>query len=214
MKSAPEPKKFLMPAEWETHAATWMAWPYDTITFPGRIEKVEKIFSLIIYYLHHNELVNLLILNKEMQHRATKILKSNKVDLKKIIFHIIDYADVWIRDYGPTFLTTPSSRGLTAGSSKLAYVKWKYNAYGEKFPDLLKDDKVISQLKINYPKFEPKIIMEGGAIDVNGNGLLITTEECLLNPNRNKNLTKKHTEKYLMQYLGVNKIIWLKRYHK
>jgi agmatine deiminase len=189
-----------MPAEWEQHTATWLAWPYDPITFPQRIEKVEKVFTSIIYYLHQNELINLLVLDKTMKQKTIKIFKANNINLNKIIFHIVDYADVWIRDYAPIFLTD---------KNKLTCVKWKYNAYGNKFPELLKDDQVFYKIKVNYPMLEANIIMEAGAIDVNGHDTLITTEECLLNPNRNPNLNKQQTEDYLKRYLGVTKIIWL-----
>ena len=181
-----------MPAEWEKHTATWLAWPYDPITFPNRVEKVEKVFATIIHHLQHNELINLLVLNKDMKQRATELLYSHK-----IIFHTVDYADVWIRDYGPIFLKNNS-----------ACVKWKYDAYGKKFPDLLKDDKVFYKIKLNS-MLTPNIIMEGGAIEVNGHGTLITTEQCLLN--RNPHLNKQQIENYLKKYLGVTKIIWLKK---
>lgn len=193
-------KNFFMPAEWEEHKSTWLAWPHDPITFPDRVEKVEKIFTAIIYHLHQNELINLLVLHDEMQHKVIKVLSAHSINLDKIIFHQIDYADVWIRDYGSTFVNN-------------AWIKWRYNAYGNKFPDLLKDDQVFLHLKnqIKSPMLEAKIFMEGGAIEVNGEGVLLTTEECLLNPNRNPKLNKQQTEDYLKKYLGVNRIIWLKQ---
>jgi len=187
-----------LPAEWHHHTATWLAWPYDAITFPDKIPQVEKIYTQIIYHLHQNELINLLVLNKKMQQKVTNLLTKNYINLNQIKFHIVDYADVWIRDYGPIFLTNNT------------YTKWQYNAYGNKFPDLLKDNNVVPQLKIEQPAVNIDIILEGGAIDSNGHGTLLTTEECLLNPNRN-NLTKPQIEKYLKTYLGVTKIIWLKK---
>jgi agmatine deiminase len=199
-------KDFFMPAEWHKHTATWLAWPYDKITFPNRVEKVENVFASIIYHLHQNETIELLVLDENMKQKACKLLEAKNVDLNKIKFHIVDYADVWLRDYGPTFL-------MHKNENKTAWVKWKYNAYGEKFPDLLKDDNVFYQLKdyINAPMFEPGIVMEGGAIEVNGKGTLMTTEECLLNPNRNPNLDKNQTEEFLKNYLGIKKIIWLSK---
>jgi agmatine deiminase len=184
---------FFLPAEWEQHQATWLAWPYDTTSFPDRVAKVEQVYVSIIYYLH-----------KAMQSRALSLLKQYSIDLNRVILHIIDYADVWIRDYGPIFLIDKEH--------KLAWTKWQYNAYGEKFPDLLKDDKVVYQLQdyINLPNFQIDMVLEGGAIETNGQGILLTTEQCLLNPNRN-NLTKFEIEQNLRQYLGIKEIIWLKQ---
>lgn len=194
-----------MPAEWEQHKATWLAWPYDKTSFPDRVEKVEKVFTSIIYHLHKTELIELLVLDKAMQNRVLTLLKQYHIDLNRIILHLIDYADVWMRDYGPIFLIN--------NEHKLAWTKWQYNAYGEKFPDLLKDDNVAYQLQdyINLPNFQVDMVLEGGAIDVNGQGTLLTTEQCLLNPNRNPNLNKQQIEKNLQQYLGIKKIIWLKQ---
>jgi len=199
----PVEQGFFMPAEWEPHKATWLAWPYDTTSFPDRVEKVEQVFASIIYHLHKTELIELLVLDKAMQNRALALLKQYHIDLNRIIFHVIDYADVWLRDYGPIFLINKEH--------KLAWSKWHYNAYGEKFPELLKDDKVPYQIQnyINLPNFQVDMVLEGGAIEVNGQGHLLTTEECLLNPNRNPNLTKQQIEQNLQQYLGVKKIIWL-----
>lgn len=201
---------FYMPAEWHEHQATWMAWPYDPITFPQRVKIVEKVFAKIIYYLHLNENIELLVLNKEMQNQAEKILRLNHVNINKITFHQVDYADVWTRDYAPTFLINLNNKDT---SKETAWIKWQYNAYGNKFAELLKDNEVPYQIKdyLHQTMFESDIIMEGGAIDVNGKGSLITTEECLLNENRNYDLNKQQIENKLKSYLGVNNIIWLKR---
>lgn len=200
-----------MPAEWEHHTATWLAWPYDEITFPERIARVEKVFAEIIYHLHHNERVELLVLNDEMQRHAEQILAERGCitnNRSKINFHIVDYADVWLRDYGPTFLC-----GHNSETNNRAWVKWQYNAYGAKFPDLLKDNDVPHQLKdyLAQPIFAANLLMEGGAIDVNGEGTVITTAECLLNPNRNRHMSKEEIENKLKNYLGANKIIWLEK---
>jgi agmatine deiminase len=197
---------FYMPAEWEKHAATWMAWPYDLITFPRNMQKVKKIFASIIYHLHLTGRVELLVLDEVMKTKVEKILKSSHVDTNKIMFHLVDYADVWMRDYGPTFL-------VNQNREKFAWIKWKYNAYGEKFVNLLKDNETPYKIAdyIDQPMFEAGMVMEGGAIDVNGKGSLITTEECLLNVNRNPNLDKQQIENKLKDCLGVNNIIWLKQ---
>lgn len=204
---------FFMLAEWAPHRATWLAWPYDEITFPERVAKVEKIFATIIYYLHQVELVELLVLDQEMQRRATSVLKEQHVAVEKIRFHIVDYADVWMRDYGPTFLARKDDGGgqRCAEATAAAWTKWQYNAYGAKFPDLLRDNYVPYQIQddISLPFFEAGFIMEGGAIDVNGKGTVLTTCECLLNENRNRHMSKEQIEEGLKKYLGASNIIWL-----
>lgn len=209
-KQTPKQLGYSMPAEWERHSAVWLSWPYDDTTFPGRVEKAENVFVKMIQALSKTEKVELLVLNDEMLVRVSAKLKANGVDITKINFHITDYADVWTRDYGPTFITNKKTR-------EPAWIKWQYNAYGKAadpyFGLIMKDNEVFLNLRktINGRMFEPPIVMEGGSIEVNGQGTLITTEQCLLNKNRNPNLTKNEIEKYLQDYLGVSKIIWLKR---
>jgi agmatine deiminase len=205
MTDTPKKLGFHMPAEWEEHSAIWLAWPHDKISFP-KLGKVENDIVKIIATISPHEQVELLVLNEDMKIKAEGMLKQAAVDLNKITFHIVDYMDAWMRDCGPCFLKNPETY-------EQAWVKWTYNVYGEKFPDLLKDNEVMLKLrgKINARMFEPEIVMEGGAIEVNGQGTLITTEQCLLSPNRNPSLDKEKIEKYLRDYLGVSKIIWLKQ---
>jgi agmatine deiminase len=133
------------------------------------------------------------------------VLAAAGVNLSKVNITITEYADVWMRDYGPIFLKNQTT-------NELAWVKWVYNAYGKKFPDLLKDNEVFLKLRTNIDKrmFETGIVMEGGAVELNGQGTLITTEQCLLNPNRNPRLTKEEIETYLKDFYGVKNIVWLK----
>lgn len=209
-KQLPKNLGFHMPAEWEKHSAIWLAWPYDDTTFPGRVEKAENVFVKMIKALYETEKVELLVLNEAMLARASALLKANGVDAAKINFHVVDYADVWTRDYGPTFIINKKTKECVP-------IKWQYNAYGKAddpyFGMIIKDNEVFLNLKktISEKMFDPQIVMEGGSIEVNGCGTLITTEQCLLNPNRNPSLTKNEIEKYLSDYLGVNKIIWLKQ---
>lgn len=197
---------YLMPAEWEKHSAVWLAWPHDPVTFPGRVERVEAAYVQIIKHLRASEDVELLVTGGQMQNRAEKLLNAAEVDLKKVAFHQTDYADVWIRDYGPTFVHQPQTK-------ELAWIKWRYNAYGNKFPDLLKDNEVFFSLRRDIDKrmLEAGLVMEGGAIETNGAGIILTTEECLLNSNRNPEFSKAETEAALRKHLGANKIIWLKK---
>lgn len=209
MMVIPKELGFYMPAEWEKHSAVWLAWPYDKTTFPNIVEDIEKIYCQIIRALEGSEKVNLIVLNNETQKKVEGLFKDYGVNLENVNFFIQDYADVWVRDYAPITL-------LNKNNNKSAFVKWNYNAYGKGedafFADLLKDDKTFLNIIKNseHEIFTPEIVLEGGAIESNGKGTLMTTEQCLLNPNRNSELDKGRTEIYLKAYLGVESVIWLK----
>jgi agmatine deiminase len=202
----PAKQGFAMPAEWEKHEATWLAWPEDRITFPNRIERVRKRYIEIISHLTPGEDVHLSVKDNDTKAKVRALLKSAGVDLRKVRFHVWDYADVWFRDYGPTFVVNREAR-------KVAIVQWRFNAWGGKYPPLLKDGNIpyfISE-RMGIPLYMPGIILEGGAIDVNGRGTVLSTEQCLLNPNRNAGLSKEATERYLADFLGAKSVVWLKR---
>lgn len=195
---------YRMPAEWEKHESTWLAWPYDKTTFP-KIEKAEKIYIKIIGTLFEGEKINLLVKDGAMKAKVKKLLNRKGIELKKINFKVFDYADVWIRDYGPIFLVNKKG-------GRLAMVHWIFNAWGEKYEELKKDTQIpeLINKEMKLMCFNPGIVLEGGSIEVNGKGTLLTTKQCLLNKNRNPGLNKKAIEKYLKEYLGVKNIIWLK----
>ena len=200
---------FHMPAEWEPHSAVWLAWPYDRISFGSlnepdgkpdreRLTRVESKFAEIIAELSKSEQVELLVMeNQEHSNILTNIRM-----LPNVTIHEVDYADVWTRDYAPSFVLD--------GDGKSTAVKWEYNAYSKKFPMLIKDNGVFKKLQqeLKMKMIEPGMVMEGGAIEVNGNSTLLTTEQCLLK--RNPNLSKGEIEKFFSKYLGIKKTIWLK----
>ncbi len=201
----PKTLGFTMPAEWEKHDATWLAWPHDPLTFPNRVNKVENAYLKIIMALSKSEEVNLFVTDLTMRSRVKKLLEHNGIDLQKINFYVWEYADVWFRDYGPIFV-------LNKDKKQLAFVHWVFNSWGEKYEELIKDTQIpyiISQ-RLQLNNFKPGIVLEGGSVDVNGKGTLITTEQCLLNKNRNPDLSKTDVEVYLSNYFGINNIIWLK----
>jgi agmatine deiminase len=199
---------FHMPAEWEEHEAIWLSWPYDQETFFD-IEKVEDAYIAIIKAMHKSEMVNLLVRDEMMLSAVIERLREEKVELLRIRFHQIDYADVWFRDYGPTFVI---SRRENKGMDKIAMVAWTFNAWGEKYPGLMRDTRIPCLINddLKMECFIPGIVLEGGSIDVNGSGTVLTTEQCLLNRNRNPGLNKEEIESYLKEYLGARKVIWLK----
>jgi agmatine deiminase len=194
-----------MPAEWEYHDAIWLSWPHDPLTFPDCVNKVEDTYVQIIKEIHESENVNLFIKNPDMKEKVVNLLQTAGVDFAKISFFMFDYADVWFRDYGPTFI-------LNRKKQELAMVNWIFNAWGDKYDTLIKD-KAIPQVineTLQLPCFSPPLVMEGGSFDVNGKGTLLTTEQCLLNTNRNPNLTRTDIENYLKTHLGITHFLWLK----
>lgn len=201
---APKKLGFRMPAEWESHKATWMSWPKNPLTFPDRLlEKVEGVFAQMCSALSEAEEARVLFDDSISADRAMKIIEKQGAKLQNVKPVIIKSADVWIRDYGPTF--------LVSGKGAKSAVKWKFNAWGGKYDDLMYDDKtgydILSHLKQDY--FEPGIVMEGGSIDVNGAGTVLTTSQCLLNKNRNPHLSKQQIEGYLSDYINAPNIVWL-----
>ena len=193
---------YCMPAEWGRQEAIWLSWPHDPTTFTSGVEKVEQTYVQIIKYLHRDEFVKLFVLDEEMKKKVSRLLEAAGVDLDRIMFFFFDYADVWFRDYGPIFVKR---------KKELAMVHWAFNAWGQKYEELLKDAQIPRFIneQMGLTCFEPGIVLEGGSIDVNGKGTLLTTKQCLLNKNRNDSLGKEKIEKYLRDYLGVSKIIWL-----
>ncbi len=195
---------FYMPAEWEKHDAVWLAWPYDPTTFPNRVERVEATYLQIVKEIHLSECVNLFVASQNAKDKVIKLFEKSDIDLSRINFFVFDYADVWFRDYGPIFIKNDKH--------ELAMVHWDFNSWGEKYYTLLKDKQIpdfINQ-KMALKCFKPGIVLEGGSIDVNGKGTLLTTEQCLLNSNRNPHLNRKEIEQILSEYLGVTNFIWLK----
>lgn len=196
---------FVMPAEWQRHTAIWLAWPYDPTTFPDRVERVEQTYVQIVKEIHESEEVNLFVIDEPTKKKATAMFKQAGIDLSRVHIYVSDYADVWFRDYGPIFVKNPRH--------ELAMIHWEFNSWGEKYETLLKDKEIpeVINKDMRLRCFKPGIVLEGGSIDVNGEGTLLTTEQCLLNSNRNPHLNKQKIEQYLSEFLGVRHFIWLKR---
>jgi agmatine deiminase len=201
--SSPTPSElgYHMPAEWHPHRATWLTWPKDPETWPDRVPQVEQIFLEMMAALAPHETVNLLVDDEATE--KTMRTRCGFPGAENIHFHQIQTVDSWIRDYGPNFLINDHGG--------LAYNDWTFNAWGNKYEPLGKDDSIPSRLEgiLRVPRFAPGIVMEGGSIEVNGAGVVLTTEQCLLNPNRNPQLDRAGIEKYLKDYLGAEKVLWL-----
>lgn len=202
VSSFPREFGYRMPAEWEPHAATWLAWPHNPETWPGKMEPIPAVWAEMIRALVPFEQVNLLVNDAVMEKTARELLSKSKVSPKNIIFHQIPTNDCWMRDAGPVFVTKEKN---------LALINSLFNKWGGKYPPWELDNEIpqkISQ-KFDIPSFETGIVLEGGSIDVNGCGSLLTTESCLLNKNRNPHLSQKEIEECLKNYLGVTNILWL-----
>jgi len=197
---------FRMPAEWEPHAATWLAWPHNLETWPGKFAPIPAIYVEMVRALCRQEQVNLCVNNAEMAARVRQLLTQARVDLSRVTLYDIPTNDTWARDHGPIFVTRRHD-----GRVELAVTDWIFNSWGEKYGPWDLDDVVPQRIAARFglPLFEPGIVLEGGSIDVNGCGTLLTTEACLLNPNRNPSLTRAGIEAYLRAYLGVSTILWL-----
>ncbi len=195
---------YRLPAEWEPHAATWIAWPKNRDTFPEKIlPKVEETYCEIIEALRKGEKVKIMVDNEEWVCIVEKTLEMHGVGHAGVEFRQIQTRDVWVRDYGPTF--------IKALGEKLGGVKWIFNAWGMKYPDLAEDDSAGMKLLLDTSAeaFMSELTIEGGAIETDGQGTIITTKESILNKNRNSGLTKKNAERILSDYLGISDIVWL-----
>ncbi|MHA1647387.1 MAG: agmatine deiminase family protein [Promethearchaeota archaeon] len=209
-KKTPSEMGYHMPAEWHTQESVWISWPFNLETFDIYLPEVRQTYIDLFSKLLPGQFIDICINSDDdmtdIQHR----LEFNGVSIsliKKIRFHVIPTRDVWFRDYGPMFLINIKAQ------KPRAMIDWEFNAWGNKYDDLLPDNQIPSKLNQNLrlPIFRPKIILEGGSIDVNGKGTLLTTEQCLLNPNRNPNLSRNDIEIYLKSYLGIKKILWLNK---
>lgn len=196
-----------MPAEWARHVGTWFSWPRpEGISFPGKYETVPPVYAALIRELAAVEEVHINVWHAEMEEWVRGLLRENATPLENVHFHHFPAYEPWCRDHGPIFLVR--ERG---GRRERAVVDWGYNAWGGKYPPYDLDDAVpqrVAELR-GLPLFSPGIVMEGGSIEVNGAGTLLTTEACLLNPNRNPHLNKGEIEGCLRDFLGVRQILWL-----
>ncbi len=195
-----------MPAEWEPHEATWLSWPHKEASWPGAFEPVPGVFVEITRALTDSELVRINVADEDFAERVRALLQKGDVDLNRVRFHLNPTNDAWCRDHGPMYVVKEEN-----GKRVRAINDWGYNAWGNKYPPFDLDDIVPTRIaeEMNETLFTPDIVMEGGALDVNGLGALLTTESCLLNPNRNAKLSRSEIEQYLKDFLGVTNVLWL-----
>jgi agmatine deiminase len=194
---------YRMPAEWEPHAATWLSWPRrEGISFPDSFDRVLPALRAMVEALIESEQVCINVCNGAHEAEARAVL--NGLRMERVTFYRIPTNEPWCRDHGPIFLTRNAD-------PRLAIVDWDYNAWGGKYPPCDLDEVVPTRAAqfLHAPVFYPRMILEGGSIEVNGAGALLTTESCLLNPNRNPSLGRAEIEQRLRDYFGVREILWL-----
>lgn len=197
---------FRMPAEWEAHAGTWLAWPHNEDTWPGGLAAVRDVYVDIILSLHLSERINVYVNNVQAVESVLEACTGKEIDLSRVWLCEIKTDDAWARDHGPIYLTRDYE-----GVTELCLTNWIFNAWGSKYDPYDQDNAVPDNIarKSNLYQFHTKCVLEGGSIDVNGHGMLLATESCLLNPNRNPHLTRHEIEHLLMTHFGVRHIGWL-----
>ncbi|MEO8030189.1 MAG: agmatine deiminase family protein, partial [Gemmatimonadota bacterium] len=197
---------FHMPPEWAPHRGTWLSWPHRESSWPGKFGPVPEVFVELVRALVPHEEVHLNVSGPEMETEVQQRLQKAGVPAGRVFFHPNPTNDAWCRDHGPCFI-----QRTVGGNREEAIVDWGYNAWGGKYPPFDDDDVIPSRIGAEFgiPVYHPGIIMEGGSLDVNGAGSLLTTESCLLNPNRNPGLSREQIEQSLRDFLGVRQILWL-----
>ena len=200
MSETPAALGYRMPAEWEPHAATWLSWPHNRATWPGQFEPIPGVWAQLVRTLAPFEPVHILAGGEAVMAEARRLVG----DVQGVTLHAIATNDAWARDHGPMFLVGPPD-------APPALVHWGYNAWGGKYAPIDQDQRVPQRIAdaIGYLRFEPGIILEGGAVDFNGRGTVLTTEQCLLNKNRNPGLSRADVERRLADYCAARHVIWL-----
>ncbi|MCU0396899.1 MAG: agmatine deiminase family protein, partial [Cyclobacteriaceae bacterium] len=207
LPDSPTPKElgYYFPAEFAHHTATWLSWPHKEASWPGKIHTIYPVYAEFVKRVAEGEQVNINVKDEAMKQFALEHLQQVNAELRNIHFYFHPTNDAWCRDHGPAFLINPKA------DQKKVIVDWGYNAWGEKYPPYDLDDVIPTRIgkEYNIPVFHPGIVMEGGSVEFNGKGTLLTTTSCLLNKNRNPHLSQKQIEEYLYNYYGVDHILWL-----
>jgi agmatine deiminase len=210
-----------MPAEWAPHTATWIAWPHNAEDWPGKFQPIPWVYAEIVRHLSSVEDVHILVNDADAERRAAGFLRRAGANLARLHFHHWQTDRVWLRDSGPIFVKKTDSAKTIDG--ELAITNWRFNAWA-KYDNYQRDDRIPGHVVKLYgmEEFKPEVevdgkmqrlVLEGGSIDTNGAGILLTTEECLLSDvqERNPGVSCEQLEKAFHDYLGIEKTIWLNR---
>lgn len=208
LNGTPASLGYSFPPEWHPHAATWFSWPRpEGISFPDKYHTVPENLARIMREIAPRERVEINVPNGNYEHIVRQQLKEHRCPTDNVHFHHIKTNESWCRDHGPAFVL----KKVRGGKTSAAIVDWGFNAWGGKYPPYDDDDAVPTRIaeELRLPVFYPKIVMEGGAVDFNGRGTVLTTTSCLLNKNRNPQLGKSQIEQYLKDYYGQTHVAWL-----
>ncbi len=201
----PKELGYYFPAEFANHEATWLSWPHKEASWPGKIHTIFPYYAEFIKELTTGEIVRINVADQAMKDFATGCLEKAAVDLDRVEFYFHPTNDAWCRDHGPAFLVNP------AAEQKKVVVDWGYNAWGNKYPPYDLDDVIPTLVgrQFGFPVYHPGIVMEGGSVEFNGAGTLLTSKSCLLNPNRNPHLNQSQIEELLVNYYGIEQVLWV-----
>ena len=203
VKKTPAQLGFRMPAEWEPQTAIWLSWPHNHATWPGQFRPIPYVFAEIVTQISRFQLVRINCA-QELQPRAQRLCTSSGAAMERVAFYDHPTNDTWCRDHGPIFVRNDRT-------GEVAVTDWVHNAWGGKYPPYDLDNEIPPSIAraLKFRRFENDMVLEGGSIDVNGAGLLLTSEQCLLNKNRNPQLTQKQIEKNLQGFLGIKQVLWV-----
>ncbi len=195
------PTDFYMPAEWEPHEGTWLQWPQDMVYKRYEL-KLERIWLSMVEALHEHENVHLIVNGKRQRDHVAEQLLYHDIGLKNVDFYSIPTNDVWARDNGPIYVIN--------GAGEVAITDWGFNGWGDRFPYDL-DDQVPALIgeQVGIPVFKAPMVLEGGAVEVNGKGSFLATRTSIIDSFRNPGMSQADIEQILEQYLGVTHFIWL-----
>jgi agmatine deiminase len=208
--ATPHSLGYRMPAEWESHEATWIGWPHELTDWPGKFAPIPWVYAEIVRYLARVERVRILIENADAESKARAVLKKTGANLAAVDFFRVPTNRGWTRDFGPVFVKNAAGR--------IAMTHWAFNAWA-KYDDFKKDAAVVPRVnrKLRFPIWQPehkgrRIVLEGGSVDVNGRGTLLTTEECLLSPvqARNPGVSREEMDAIFREFLGATHVLWLR----
>jgi agmatine deiminase len=201
----PKSLGYYFPAEFAPHDAIWLTWPHKEESWPGKINSIYPSYTEFVKIVSLTERVCINVLDEKMHHSVNEMLALAGVNLNQVQFFIHPSNDAWCRDHGPSFLIRNNAE------HPKAIIDWNINAWGGKYPPFDLDDVIPTSIAnaLNLPVFYPNIIMEGGSVDFNGAGTIMTSKSCLLNPNRNPHLNQNQIEKYLGDYYGIDQILWV-----
>jgi agmatine deiminase len=202
-KNSPAALGFRMPAEWEPQVAVWLSWPHKRATWPGQFRPIPAVFAGIVARISRFEKVRINCA-AGLQPRAKRLCAKAGADMAQVAFYDHPTDDAWCRDHGPIFVRNDRS-------GEVAITDWAYNAWGGKYPPYDRDNEIPPSIarSLRLRRFVNGMVLEGGSIDVNGRGLLLTSEQCLLNKNRNPHLSQAAIERNLRDCLGVESVLWL-----